>query len=178
MELYEKTLSSETIYEGKVIRVTRDEIELPDGKRSVREVVGHPGGACAAALDEQNRLLMVEQYRYPMGERVLEIPAGKLEYGENPAAAVARELREETGCTADRIEPLGTLYPTPGYCAEKLYIYLATGLHAGAQQLDEDENLAVRALPLRDALGMVDRGELKDAKTVAAILLTARRLGL
>lgn len=178
MELYEKTLSSETIYEGKIIRLTRDEIELPNGHHSIREVVGHPGGACAAAVDAAGNLLMVEQYRYPMGETTLEIPAGKLEYGEDPASAVARELREETGRTADSIEFLGVTYPTPGYCAEKLYLYLATGLHEGQQDLDADENLRVRLVPLRDAVKMVERNELKDGKTVTAILLAARRLGL
>lgn len=178
MELFEKTLSSELIYDGKVVKLRRDEIELPDGKHSVREVVGHPGGACAAAIDQNGDLLMVEQYRYAMGETVLEIPAGKLEYGEDPADAVVRELREETGCTADNIELLAVNYPTPGYCAEKLYIYLATGLHKGEQHLDEDENLNLRTVPLREAVAMVERGELKDAKTVCAILLTARRYGL
>ncbi len=178
MELYEKTLNSELLYEGKIVRLTRDEVELPGGGRSIREVIGHPGGACAAAIDAAGNLLLVEQYRYPMQETVLEIPAGKLEYGEDPARAVARELREETGCTADSIEFLGVNYPTPGYCAEKLYLYLATGLHDGAQQLDEDENLDVKRVPLREAVAMVERNELKDSKTVAAILLAARRLGI
>lgn len=178
MELYEKTLHSETIYDGRIVHLTRDEIELPDGQRSIREVVGHPGGACAAALDEAGNLLMVEQYRYPMREVVLEIPAGKLEPGEDPAAAVARELREETGRTADSIEFLATVYPTPGYCGEKLHLYLASGLHEGNQQLDQDENLQVRLVPLRQAVKMVERNELKDGKTVVAILLLARRYGL
>ncbi|MEG2677371.1 MAG: NUDIX hydrolase, partial [Oscillospiraceae bacterium] len=119
-----------------------------------------------------------EQFRYPMKEIVLEIPAGKLEWGENPDSAVERELREETGFTADNIEYLGVNYPTPGYCAEKLYLYMATGLHKGEQELDADEYLNVKSVPFSVAVDMVMNNSIKDSKTVAAILLAARRLGL
>ncbi|MEG1268573.1 MAG: NUDIX hydrolase [Oscillospiraceae bacterium] len=178
MELFEKTISSEDIYDGRIIKITCDTIELPDGRRALREVVGHPGGACVVPIDEKNNILMVEQFRYPMKEIVLEIPAGKLEWGENPDSAVERELREETGFTADNIEYLGVNYPTPGYCAEKLYLYMATGLHKGEQELDADEYLNVKSVPFSVAVDMVMNNSIKDSKTVAAILLAARRLGL
>lgn len=176
MKLSEKTLSSETVYDGRIIRVRRDIIELPDGKTAVREVVDHNGGAGVAALDDDGALLLVRQLRYPLGEETLEVPAGKLEKGEDPACAIVRELREETGCTADRIEYLGVNYPTPGYCAEKLYLYLATGLHAGAQQLDEDEYLNVERVPFAEVVRRIYANEIRDSKTVAAVLLAQKRL--
>ena len=176
MDLQEKTLSSERLYDGKIIRLRRDVIELPDGKQSVREVVEHNGGAGVAAVDERGDVWLVRQYRYPFSEVTLEVPAGKLEAGEDPGLAIVRELKEETGFTADCVEFLGVNYPTPGYCAEKLYLYLATGLHRGEQQLDEDEYLDVVRLPLGEAIEMVYANEIKDSKTVAALLLARKRL--
>lgn len=176
MKLEEKTLSSERLYEGRIIRVRRDVVELPGGKQALREVVEHNGGAGVAAVDDEGRVYLVRQYRHPFGEVTLEVPAGKLEAGENPDFAIVRELREETGCTADCVEFLGVNYPTPGYCAEKLYLYLATGLHRGEQQLDEDEYLDVVLMPLGEALEKVYSNEIKDSKTVAALLLADKRL--
>ncbi len=176
MDLSEKTLSSERLYEGRVVRLRRDVIELPDGKQAFREVVEHNGGAGVAAVDGEGFVWLVRQYRHPFAEVTLEVPAGKLEAGENPDLAIVRELREETGCTADRVEFLGVNYPTPGYCAEKLYLYLATGLHQGAQQLDEDEYLDIVRMPLAEAVEKVYSNEIKDSKTVAALLLAQKRL--
>jgi len=171
MEFTEKTLSSETIFEGRLIRVRRDTVELADGYRTVREVVDHPGGVVIAAVDEDGFLYTVEQYRYPFGETVLELPAGKLEWGEDPDAAAVRELREETGLTASSMRRVGVTYPSPGYCGEKLYLYLASGLSQGSQDLDEGELLRCSKMPFGQALAMVRANAIRDAKTIALILL-------
>ncbi len=171
MNLREKTLSAEYIYKGKIINLRRDEAELPNGKTAFREVVEHPGGVCVAALTENDEILFVSQYRYPYGEVILEIPAGKRDRAdEDPLECGKRELREETGATAERFVFLGELYPTPGYCGEIIYMYAATGLSFGDTDPDEDEFLAVEKIPLSRAVDMIMSGEIKDAKTQAAVL--------
>ena len=138
MELTEKTLSSEKIFDGRILHVRRDTIELPDGSRGYREVVDHHGGVCVLALDDENRVLMVSQYRYPYEKVLREIPAGKLEYGEDPTQAAIRELKEETGAVAGDFRSLGELYPSPGYCGEVIRMYLARDLTFGETHLDKD----------------------------------------
>ena len=170
MELNEKTLSSEKIFDGKIIHVRRDTVLLPDGQQSFREVVDHPGGVCILALDEQNRALLVRQFRYPYMQLLRELPAGKLEYGEDPREAAVRELREETGAAAGRFESLGELYPSPGYCGEIIRMYLARDLQFGESQLDEDEFLDLERIPFDTLVQEVLSGELRDAKTIAAVL--------
>ncbi len=171
MNLMEKPLSAEYIYKGKIINVRRDEAELPNGATAFREVIEHPGGVCVAALTDNNEVLFVRQYRYPYGEVILEIPAGKRDRrDEEPLLCGKRELREETGAEAERFIFLGELYPTPGYCGEVIYMYAATGLTYKEQALDEDEFLSVEKIPLECAVDMVMSGELKDAKTQAAVL--------
>ena len=170
MELNEKTLSSEKIFDGKIIHVRRDTVLLPDGQQSFREVVDHPGGVCILALDEQNRALLVRQFRYPYMQLLRELPAGKLEYGEDPREAAIRELREETGAAAGRFESLGELYPSPGYCGEIIRMYLARDLQFGESQLDEDEFLDLERIPFDTLVQEVLSGELRDAKTIAAVL--------
>ena len=142
MNLTEKTLSQEYKYNGRNLNLRVDEVELPGGHTSVREVVEHPGGVCIAALTDRKELLFVRQYRYPYGEALLELPAGKLEYGEDPLAAGKRELKEETGASAKEYTDLGKLYPSPGYCGEIIHMYLAAGLTFGEAAPDEDEFLA------------------------------------
>lgn len=173
MDFTEKTLSREEIFSGKIIKVHRDIASLPDGGEAVREVVEHPGGVCIAAIDDKRRVFLVEQYRYPMGENTLELPAGKLDWGEEPGAAAVRELKEETGCTADKIEYAGVIYPSPGFSAEKLYMYIATDLKEGEQALDEDEFLALKRVPLAEAAAAALSNGYKDAKTVALLLIAA-----
>jgi len=167
---FEKQLSSEKIFDGKVFRVTRDIVELEDGTQSFREVVHHHGGVCVAALDEQEQLYFVRQYRYALGEEVLELPAGKREQGEDPAACGLRELEEECGCKAGKFRLLTTMYPTVGYCSEVIHIYLAEELTPCRQHLDEGEFLSVEKIPLKTAVDMVLRDEIPDAKTQLAIL--------
>ena len=139
MELIETTLSSEKIFDGRILHIRRDTVRLPDGSDATREVVDHPGGVCVLALDDENRALLVSQFRYPYKEVVREVPAGKLEYGEDPREAAIRELAEETGATAGEFRSLGELYPSPGYCGEIIRMYLARDLTFGETHLDKDE---------------------------------------
>ena len=170
MKLFEKTLTSETKFEGRIIKVLRDTVELENGKTSAREVVCHNGGVCVAALTEQNEVLLVRQFRYPYKEVLLELPAGKLEKGEDPFEAAKRELEEECGLTADKYTSLGEFYPTVGYDTEIIYTWVATGLHETRMHLDADEFLTPDRVPLTQAYEMVMRGEIKDGKTIAGVL--------
>ena len=171
MNLDEKRINSQYIYNGRIINLRLDDVLLPDGKEAKREIVEHPGGVCVAALAEQNEVLFVRQFRAPYGETVLEIPAGKRNSkNEDPLECGKRELREETGATAKNYYDLGQLYPTPGYCAEIIWMYAATALTFGESELDSDEFLNVERIPIKKAVEMVLSGEIKDAKTQAAIL--------
>ena len=178
MELTEKTLSSETIFDGRILHVRRDTVLLPNGHQSTREVVDHPGGVGILALDGQGRALLVSQFRYPYGQVLREIPAGKLEYGEDPAQAAVRELREETGAVAGSFQSLGELYPSPGYCGEIIRIYLARELSFGDASPDEDEFLGLERVPFAQLVEQVLSGEIRDAKTIAAVLKAKLLLGL
>ena len=156
---------------GRIINLRRDTALLPNGNTALREVIEHPGGVCVAALTDQNEVLMVRQFRYPYSEVVLEIPAGKRDHGnENPLECGKRELKEETGAEAQKFIALGELYPSPGYCGEIIWLYAATGLTFGEQNPDEDEFLTVERIPLNKAVDMILSGEIKDAKTQAAVL--------
>lgn len=172
MDFTEKPLKQDYLYRGKIVNLRVDNAELPDGTTALREVIEHPGGVCVAALTEKEELLFVEQFRYPYMETVLELPAGKLEYGEDPFEAGKRELLEETGAAAENYRDLGKLYPTPGYCGEIIHMYLAENLTFSEQHLDEDEFLEVRRIPLEEAFQMVMRNEIRDSKTQVGILKT------
>ena len=173
MKLFEKTLTSETKFEGRIIKVLRDTVELENGKTSAREVVCHNGGVCVAALTEQNEVLLVRQFRYPYKEVLLELPAGKLEKGEDPFEAVKREQMEETGTTGENYISLGNLYPSPGYCSEIIRIWACRVVQKGEMHLDEDEFLEVERIPLDKAVEMVLNNEIPDSKTQVGILKTA-----
>ncbi|MCL1952703.1 MAG: NUDIX hydrolase [Oscillospiraceae bacterium] len=171
--LAETTVRKETLYQGLIINVRVDDALLPDGKPCRREVVEHPGGVCVAALTIEDELLFVRQFRYPYGEVLPELPAGKLEPGEPPLPAARRELAEETGAAAAQWEDLGLFYPSPGYCGEKIYLYFATGLTFSAPHPDEGEFLQCERVPLERAVRMVLDGEIHDGKTQAAVLKIA-----
>lgn len=170
MDLIEKKLSTEKIFDGRVIHVRRDTVRLPNGGEAIREVVDHPGGVCVLALDDENRALLVSQFRYPYEKVLREVPAGKLEYGEDPTAAAIRELKEETGAVAGDFRSLGELYPSPGYCGEIIRMYLARELTFGATHLDEDEFLNLERVPFDQLVEQVLSGEIRDAKTIAVVL--------
>ena len=166
----EQTLDSRLIFDGKVIRVTLDTVRLENGDTSMREVVHHHGGACIMPVTDQGEVYLVRQFRYALGEEMWELPAGKLEAGEDPFEAAKRELTEECGVYADEYIPLGEIYPTVGYDTEVIYIWAARGLHPAAMHLDADEFLTPERIPLAKACEMILSGEIKDAKTVAGIL--------
>ncbi len=176
MDYTEKTIATREIYNGRIIHITEDTVVLPDGKKAGRELVLHSGGVGVLALDEDKNVLMVEQYRKPYDEMVLEIPAGKLEPEEDPQLAGLRELREETGYKANKITYLGKCYPTPGYCSEVINLYFAEELEYVGQNLDEGEFLSVEKISLNRLLDMIMENEIYDAKTIVAALKTERIL--
>ncbi len=173
MKLFEKTLETKSIFDGNVIHVTHDTVELENGEKAMREVVGHPGGVCVAALTQNNELLFVRQFRYPYKEVVLELPAGKLEKCQTPLENGKRELLEETGAIGREYISLGKLYPSPGYCGEIIHLYFCRIDRYEQQQLDEDEFVTVERIPVDKAVEMVLNNEIPDAKTQVAILKTA-----
>ncbi len=170
MHLEEKTLESNLKFKGCILEVYQDTVMLENEKSATRDVIRHPGGVCIVALTENNEVYFVKQYRYPHKKALLEIPAGKLEWGENHFECGKRELREETGFTADEFTYLGCLFPTPAYDTEVIHMYLAKGLHKAAQDLDDDEFLEVMTIPLDEAVKMVMNNEIEDAKTQLALL--------
>ncbi len=170
MNLTEIPLTQETIYKGRIITLRVDKARLPNGSEATREVVEHPGGVCVAALTDDDCLLFVRQFRYPYGEVLLELPAGKLDRGEDPLEAGKRERAEETGASATDYESLGKLYPSPGYCGEIIHLYMARNLSFGVMHPDEDEFLEVEKIPLEEAVRMVVDNQIPDAKTQAAVL--------
>ena len=174
MDYTEEKLRHVNTYKGIIVDVETDMVRLTNGKITMREVVHHPGGVCVAAVDEDGLIAVVRQYRYPFREHLTELPAGKLEYGEDPLEAAKRELSEETGLEAENWTLLGALYTSPGFSTEKLYLYLATGLSQGKAHPDPNEFLDVEKLPLEELVARVERGEICDAKTVAGALRAER----
>lgn len=167
MNFEEKTLNSQTVYDGKIITVLKDDVEVADGHKSFREVVKHSGGVVVLAIHE-DKILFVKQFRYPMKEVLLELPAGKLEKGEDPFLAGKRELEEETGYCADKWTDLGFVYTSPGYSDEKLYLFKAENLHFTQCHPDEGEILQPLEIKIDDAIKMINNGEINDAKTLCA----------
>ena len=156
----ETKLESKEIFDGHVIHVTLDTVRLEDGRTSLREVVHHHGGACVLPIDDEGCIYLVRQFRYALGEEIWELPAGKLEPGEDPFESAKRELSEECGLSADNYTDLGVVYPTVGYDSEKIYLWAATGLHKGGQHLDAGEFLDVVRMPFAEALQKVLHGEI------------------
>ncbi len=174
MDFFENTLRQTDIYTGRIIHVHVDDVELPNGSTSVREVVEHPGGVSVAALTPANELIFVRQFRYPYHKILLELPAGKLEPGEDPFEAMKREQLEETGTTGENYISLGEVYPTGGYCGEIIRLWACRVTEENHQlHLDEDEFLTPERIPLDKAVEMVCSNEIPDAKTQIGILKTA-----
>lgn len=173
MDYTEKVLRHVNRYEGVIVDVDMEMVQVPNGNVTMREVVRHPGGVCVVAVDDKGLVAMVRQYRFPIDAHLLELPAGKLEKGEDPLPAAKRELSEETGIEADNWRDLGFIYTSPGFSTEKLYMYLATGLHHGEQHLDLNEFLDVEYHPLDVLREMALAGEIADGKTVSGVLKAA-----
>lgn len=174
MKYEEKTVNKNYVYRGKILSLRCDDAILPDGKPCKREVVEHSGGVAVLAETEAG-IALVRQYRYAYKEEIYEIPAGKLNADEEPMEAAMRELSEETGLQAEKLNLLSVFYPTPGYTNEKIYIYEAEGLSKGKEHLDEGEFLDSLYLPKKEVLNMILDGRIKDGKTIAAVLLSEQK---
>ena len=171
MDIREKTIKSEKIYDGKIIKLSVDTVITPGGNEATREIIRHPGGVGVVAIDDEDMIYLVEQYRIPYGEVLLEIPAGKIDPGETDVVKAAeRELREETGLRADNLEFIGNFYPSVGFLDEDLRLFWAKGLSMGETDPDEDEFLNLVKIPFGEAVEMVMDNRIKDGKTIAAIL--------
>ncbi len=178
MHLQEKTLSSDQVYKGPIFTITHDVATLENGETAVRDVLHHNGGVCVIPITENNEIYLVKQFRYPFATVTREVPAGKLEKGEDHAECGRRELLEETGCTCTEYIYLGEMLPTPAYNSEITYMYLARGLSFSEQSLDPDEFLDVEKIPLSEAVKLVMDGSIRDGKTQIAVLKAARILGI
>jgi ADP-ribose pyrophosphatase len=179
MEL--KLLKRELVHTGKVFDLIVDHIEYPSGNKGVREIAHHPGGAVVVPVFDDRRVMMVRQLRYPLGKHVLELPAGKLNKGEDPELAARREMEEETGWVATKLTKLTSIYTTPGFCDEELHIYLASDLKQspnGHQREEGESSMTLHILGLADAVKMAISGELQDSKTIVGLLLAERHLNI
>jgi len=168
MDYVEKTINKNYIFKGKILTLRCDDAELPDGKPCTREVIEHSGGACVLYVKDE-KVLLVRQYRYPYAESIYEVPAGKLDKGEEPIHAAARELEEEAGLVAEELKLLFVMYPSPGYTDEKIYIYQALSAREAEAHPDEDEYLDAEYIPLEKVKEMLANGEIFDGKTIIAL---------
>lgn len=173
-DLTEHKLSSRTVYRGRLLEVREDDVRLPDGKTSRREYIVHPGAAVMLAMPDSGSVVMERQYRYPLGEHVYELPAGKIDPGEDPLRTAQRELLEETGYTARDWRHLLSTYPVVGYSNERVELYLARDLEHVGHALDEEEFLDVFVMPLAEAIEWARAGRIKETKTIVALLLAER----
>jgi ADP-ribose pyrophosphatase len=171
-----KLLKSEAVFSGRAFKIRRDTLELPDRRTTRLDIVEHIGSVILVPLDENGNLLFVRQYRHAAGLDLLELPAGTLDEGEEPDACAHRELREETGMRAESVRELGSFYLAPGYSTELMHVFLATGLHPDPLEADEDEFLSVERLSIEQAFGLASKGDLPDAKTLAALYLAQNQL--
>jgi len=166
----EATVASQRVYEGRLVNLRVDTVRLENGRLTEREIVEHPGAVAVVALDEDDNAILVRQFRKAAEKKLLEIPAGTLEAGEEPIACARRELKEETGYRAECLEQVGGLYPSPGFCTEYIRLYLATGLKKGHSAPGDDEAIETIKVPLSDIPAMVSRGEICDGKSIAGLL--------
>lgn len=176
--MIETVTNTQTIYDGRIVKLDLLEVTLPDGATSRREVVRHPGAVAMVALDDEGQVLLVRQYRIAAGKIMLEVPAGTLDPNETPEACAIREMQEETGYKPNKVESLGGVYTAPGYTTEFIHLFLVTDLHESVLDMDTDEFIEVERLPLKEAVERIERGEINDGKTVSGILRVARRLGV
>lgn len=173
-----RLVSSTTVYEGRLFNVELDELDMPGGVRAYRETLRHPGAVAMVPVLDDGRIALVTQYRHAAGRRLLEIPAGTLERGEDPAAAVDRELQEEVGLRPGHVQPLGGLFVAPGYTTEYIHLFICTRLIESRLDGDEDEDIEVELRTLDQALSAIASGEIADAKSVIGLLRYSRMLRL
>jgi len=166
----EKTISSDLIYEGRAVRLRVDTVEMPNGRATTREIVEHSDCVAIIALDDEDSVLLVSQFRKPVEKELLEIPAGGIEPGEELEECVRREMREETGFLPQKVERLGGFYSSPGYCTEYLHFFLATDLVHSPLQAEDSENIKLVRVQLSEVLGLINSGSICDAKSIAALL--------
>ncbi len=176
MIVREETMSSEMVYNGKIVNLRVDTVELPKQRYSKREIVEHPGGVGIIALTEENEVIMVRQFRKPIEDCVLEIPAGKLDAGEDPKMCAIRELKEETGYEAENMEFLVDFYSSPGFTDEKIHIYFATGLKNGKAEPDENEYIDIEKYKIEELVQMIKDNDINDAKSIISILYVDKLL--
>jgi ADP-ribose pyrophosphatase len=174
----EEILSTETIFDGRIVHLRVHTVRLPDGQESKRELIQHQGAVAIVAIDHEQQVLLVKQFRLGANNAIVEIPAGILEHGEDPQEAVVRELREETGYRPLNVESLGGMYVAPGYTTEYIHLYFASDYEPAPLAQDADEFVEPLCIPLTDAVAMVERGEIVDSKSIVALLKVARKLGL
>ena len=176
--LVEKKISSEKVFDGVLLHVFKDDVELPNGHKSVREWIKHPGASSVIPLLPDNQIILVKQYRYPVAQVTLEVPAGKLDKpDEDPVLCAERELSEETGYTAEKMWKLTTIATTVGFTNEYIHLYAATGLTPGKKHPDDDEFINTVKMPLADAVKLVETGKIIDSKTIISILMLAKQIG-
>lgn len=172
-----ETIASKTIHKGKVFTVRLDQVRMPDGKQAQFDIIDHPPAVTLVPVDTENSIWFIRQYRHAIGGEILELPAGVIEAGEPPDLCASREIREEIGMSAGQITNIGEFYEVPGYSTEYMYVFLARDLKPDPLPGDEDEYISVERIPVDTAYRMAQRGEILDAKTLAALLLAAPHLG-
>jgi ADP-ribose pyrophosphatase len=175
-----RRIRRDVLYTGKVFDLLVDQVEYPSGATGIREIARHPGGAVVVPILENGHVVLVRQWRWPIGGALLELPAGKLSPGEDPAACAGRELTEETGWIAGRLEPLTSIYTTPGFCDEVLHLFLGTALHPspdGHRREEGELEMTIHTMPLAEAVALIHRGEIRDGKTIIGLLLAAESPG-
>ena len=176
-EFTETTIESRVEFRGRILGVRVDKVRLPDGRITTREIAEHGASVCIVPVDPQGNVLLVRQYRKPVEDQLLEIPAGGIEPGESPLEAAVRELQEEVGFTARKFQPLSSFWMSPGWCTEMMHAYLATQLEPARLPADYDENIAVVPVPMDQVDGLIRSGEIKDVKSIASLLLAMRLMG-
>jgi len=171
-ELWESTISTNHVFDGTLLQVYVDEVKLPDGSRSTRDWIKHPGASAVVPVFQDGSIMLLKQFRYPPRKLFIEVPAGKIDEGESPRITALRELEEESGFTCKNLEQVGSLFPAIGYADEEIFVFVGWNLEESGKQTDDDEFLINHKIHFSDALKLIESGEIKDAKTITSIIQT------